>query len=53
MSLSAAPLAFSDEGRVELVRLLASRPQRVAERARIALACAEPSAGGNLGWRLG
>src|SRR5215472_16120492 len=49
MSLPVAPLALSDEDRAELGRLLASGPTRLAERAQIVLACAEPSAGGNSG----
>ena len=53
MSLPAAPLALSDEDRAELGRLLASGPQRVAERARVVLACAEPSADGNSGVAAG
>ena len=49
MSLPVAPLALSDEDRAELGRLLASGDRRLAERARIVLACAEPLAGGNSG----
>jgi transposase len=49
MSLRAAPLALSDEDRAELGRLLESGPARLAERARIVLACADPAAGGNSG----
>ena len=49
MSLPAAPLALSGEDREELGRLLGSGSPRMAERARIVLACAEPSAGGNSG----
>ena len=49
MSLPVAPLALSDEDRAELRRLLGSGSPRMAERARIVLACAEPSAGGNSG----
>jgi hypothetical protein len=49
MSLPVAPLALSDGDRAELGRLLASGPPRLAERARIVLACAEPLAGGNSG----
>jgi transposase len=48
MSLAVAPLALSDEDRAELGRLLASGPPRLAERARIVLACAD-SAAGNIG----
>jgi transposase len=53
MSLPVAPLALSDEDRAELGRLLASGKPRLAERARIVLACAEPSAGGNSGVAAG
>ena len=53
MTLPAAPLALSDEDRAELGRLLTSGPQRVAERARVVLACADPSAGGNSGVAAG
>jgi transposase len=49
MSVAAAPLALSDEDRAELGRLAASGPARLAERARIVLACAGPAAGGNSG----
>jgi transposase len=49
MSLPVAPLALSDADRAELGRLLASGKPRLAERARIVLACAEPPAGGNSG----
>jgi transposase len=49
MSLPVAPLALSDEDRAELRRLLGSGSSRMAERARIVLACGEPSAGGNSG----
>jgi transposase len=49
MSLPVAPLALSDEDREELGRVLASGPPRLAERARMVLACAEPLAGGNSG----
>ena len=49
MSLPVAPLALSDEDRAELGRLLLSGSSRVAERARIVLACAEPGRGGNSG----
>jgi transposase len=49
MSLPAASLALSDEDRAELGRLLGSGSARVAERARIVLACADPAAGGNSG----
>jgi transposase len=48
MSLPVAPLQLSDEDRAELGRLLASGDGRLAERARIVLACAD-SAGGNSG----
>jgi transposase len=49
MSLPVAPLGLPDGDRAELGRLLASGPARLAERAQIVLACAEPSAGGNAG----
>jgi transposase len=49
MSVPAAPLALSDEDRAELGRLAESGPARLAERARIVLACADPAAGGNAG----
>jgi transposase len=49
MSLPVAPLGLSDADRAELGRLLASGKPRLAERARIVLACAEPPAGGNSG----
>jgi transposase len=49
MSLPVAPLALSDEDRAELGRLLGSESARMAERARIVLACAKPGAGGNSG----
>src|SRR5215469_1103951 len=49
MSLRAVPLALSDEGRAELGRLLVLGPPRLAQRAQIVLACAEPSAGSNAG----
>jgi transposase len=49
MSVPVAPLALSDEDRAELGRLLGSGSARVAERARIVLACADPEAGGNSG----
>src|ERR1017187_5325263 len=45
MSLRAAPLALSDEDRAELRQLAESGPARVAERARIILACADSDAG--------
>src|SRR5262249_15437708 len=48
MSLPAAPLALSGEDRAELDRLARSGDRRMAERARIILACAG-SAGGNSG----
>jgi transposase len=41
----AAPLALSDDDRAELGRLLRSGPPRIAERARIVLACADSAAG--------
>ena len=53
MSLPVAPLALSDEDRAELGRLLASGKPRLAERARIVLACAEPGSGGNSGVAAG
>ena len=49
MSVPVAPLALSDEDRAELGRLARSGAPRLAQRARIVLACAEPSAGGNAG----
>src|SRR5512135_747446 len=49
MSVPVAPLALSDEDRAELGRLLGSGSARMAERARIVLACANPEAGGNSG----
>jgi transposase len=48
MSLPVAPLALPDENRAELERLTWSGEPRLAERARIVLACAE-SADGNSG----
>jgi len=45
MSVAAAPLALSDEDRAELERLERSGPARLAERARIILACADSPAG--------
>jgi transposase len=45
MSLRVAPLALSGEDRAELRHLLESGSSRLAERARIVLACAESSAG--------
>ena len=45
MSLPVAPLALSDEDRAELGRLASSGPARLAERARIILACADSPAG--------
>jgi transposase len=45
MSLPAAPLALSGEDRVELERLARSGSARLAERARIVLACADSTAG--------
>ena len=53
MSLPVAPLALSDEDREELGRLLASGKPRLAERARIVLACAEAGSGGNSGVAAG
>jgi transposase len=49
VSLPVVPLVLSDGDRAELGRLLASGPPRLAERAQIVLACADPSAGGNSG----
>jgi transposase len=48
MSLPAAPLALTDEDRIQLGRLLESGSPRLAERARVVLMCAD-SAGGNSG----
>ena len=45
MSLPVAPLALSGEDRAELERLARSGTARLAERARIVLACAESAAG--------
>src|SRR5579872_1194588 len=45
MSVPVAPLALSGEDRAELGRLLRSGPARVAERARIVMACADSAAG--------
>ena len=45
MSLPVAPLALSDEDRTELGRLQASGSPRLADRARIVLACAGSDAG--------
>jgi transposase len=45
MSLPVTPLALSDEDRAELGRLAQSGPARLAERARIVLACADSQAG--------
>jgi transposase len=45
MSLPAAPLALTDEDRAGLGRLLESGSPRLAERARIVLACAQPGSG--------
>jgi transposase len=45
MSLPAVPLALSGEDRAELERLARSGSARLAERARIVLACAESTAG--------
>jgi transposase len=45
MSLPVAPLAVSDEDRAELGRLLGSGSPRMAERARVVLACADSAAG--------
>jgi transposase len=53
MSAPAAPLALSDDDRAELGRLADSGPGRLAERARIVLACADPAAGGNSGVAAG
>ena len=53
MSLPVAPLVLSDEDRAELGCLLASRDRHRAERERVVLACAEPSAGGNSGVAAG
>jgi transposase len=49
MSIPVAPLALSDADRAELGRLAESGPARLAERARIVLACADPAARGNSG----
>ena len=45
MSLPVAPLVLSDEDRAELGRLLVSGDRRLAERARVVLACADSDAG--------
>ena len=45
MSLPAGPLALGDDDRAELGRLLQSGSPRLAGRARIVLACAEPGSG--------
>ena len=45
MSLPAAPLALTDEDRIQLGRLLESGSPRLAERARMVLACGESGAG--------
>jgi transposase len=45
MSLPVAPLVLSDEDCAELGRLLVSGDRRLAERARIVLACADSDAG--------
>jgi transposase len=45
MSLAVTRLALSGEDRAELDRLVRSGPPRMAERARIVLACAESAAG--------
>src|ERR1700683_3425494 len=45
MSFPAAPLALADEDREELGRLLESGSSRLAERARIVLACADSDTG--------
>jgi transposase len=45
MSLPAASLALSDEDHEELGRLIQSGPPRLAERARIVLACADSQTG--------
>jgi LuxR family transcriptional regulator, maltose regulon positive regulatory protein len=45
MSQAAAPLALTDEDRIELARWLKGGLPRLAERARIVLACAEPGSG--------
>jgi transposase len=49
MSIPVAPLALSDTDRAELGHLAESRPARLADRARIVLACADLAAGGNSG----
>src|SRR5216683_7133140 len=48
MSHAAAPLALTDDDRIELARLSQEGSARLAERVRIVLACAE-SAAGNAG----
>jgi transposase len=48
MSLPAAPLALTDEDRAGLGRLLESGSPRLAGRARIVLACAEPGSGNSV-----
>jgi transposase len=45
MSLPVAPLALSGEDRAELGRLVGSGSPRLAERARVVLACADSAAG--------
>jgi transposase len=48
MSLPAAPLVLTDEDRAGLGRLLESGSPRLAGRARIVLACAEPGSGNSV-----
>jgi transposase len=48
MSLPVAPLALTDEDRAGLGRLLESGSPRLAGRARIVLACAEPGSGNSV-----
>ena len=52
MSLPVESLAVSDEDRAELGRLLQSGSSRMAERARIVLACAEPGRAAIPAWPL-
>ena len=51
MSLSVVPLVLTDEDRAGLGCLLESGSPRLAGRARIVLACAEPGSGNSGGGR--